>query len=138
MKTQRLIALSVAFLGCSLCLSAQKWAWTISIAIAIFQSRWDARLQCRNELGAWDNRSVSGTVQDNQNNALKDVRVELTDANGTSVGSAYTGPSGHFEFTRLSPGSYTVIATSGLAAGFRACGCQQLFQFRKCSHARRG
>ena len=30
-----------------------------------------------------DNRSISGTVQDTQNNRLKDVRVELTDANGT-------------------------------------------------------
>jgi tetratricopeptide (TPR) repeat protein len=30
------------------------------------------------------------------------------------VGSAYTGPSGRFEFSRLAPGSYTVVATSGL------------------------
>ena len=46
--------------------------------------------------------------------ALKDVRVELTDANGTVVTSSYTNPSGRFEFSRLSPGTYTVVATSGL------------------------
>jgi tetratricopeptide (TPR) repeat protein len=64
--------------------------------------------------GHGDSRSVSGTVQDTQNNGLKDVRVELSDANGAMVGSAYTNPSGHFEFTRLAPGTYTVVATSGL------------------------
>ncbi|HSK45679.1 MAG TPA: tetratricopeptide repeat protein [Candidatus Binatia bacterium] len=61
-----------------------------------------------------DNRSITGIVQDNQNNGLKDVRVELSDANGTMVGSSYTSPSGRFEFNRLLPGTYTVVATSGL------------------------
>jgi tetratricopeptide (TPR) repeat protein len=61
-----------------------------------------------------DNRSISGIVQDTQNNGLKDVHVELTDASGAMIGSAYTNPSGHFEFTRLAPGTYTVVATSGL------------------------
>lgn len=61
-----------------------------------------------------DNRSITGTVQDPQNNGLKDVRVELTDANGIMVASSYTNLSGRFEFTRLSPGTYTVVATSGL------------------------
>ncbi|HXA83775.1 MAG TPA: tetratricopeptide repeat protein [Candidatus Dormibacteraeota bacterium] len=61
-----------------------------------------------------DNRSVSGMVQDAQNNPLKDVHVELTDANGAVVGSSYTDPSGRFEFSRLSSGTYTVVATSGL------------------------
>jgi tetratricopeptide (TPR) repeat protein len=61
-----------------------------------------------------DSRSITGVVQDNQNNGLKDVRVELTDASGAMVGSAYTNPSGHFEFSRLAPGTYTVVATSGL------------------------
>ncbi len=61
-----------------------------------------------------DNRSISGTVQDTQRNGLKDVRVELSDANGVVVGSMYTGVSGRFEFSRLSPGTYTVIATAGL------------------------
>lgn len=61
-----------------------------------------------------ENRSITGVVQDNQNNGLTDVRVELTDANGSMIGSAYTNPSGHFEFNRLAPGTYTVIATSGL------------------------
>jgi len=61
-----------------------------------------------------DNRSITGIVQDNQNNGLKDVRVELSDANGAMVGSAYTNPFGRFEFNRLAPGTYTVVATSGL------------------------
>jgi tetratricopeptide (TPR) repeat protein len=61
-----------------------------------------------------DNRSITGIVQDNQNNGLKDVRVELSDANGAMVGSAYTNPSGRFEFNRLAPGTYTVVATAGL------------------------
>jgi len=61
-----------------------------------------------------DGRSISGTVQDTQNSGLKDVRVELTDSSGALVGSAYTNLSGRFEFTRLVPGTYTVVATSGL------------------------
>jgi tetratricopeptide (TPR) repeat protein len=61
-----------------------------------------------------DNRSVSGTVQDTQNNPLNDVRVELNDVNGAVINSAYTNSSGHFEFSRLSPGTYTVVATAGL------------------------
>ena len=50
--------------------------------------------------GHADNRSISGTVQDTQNNGLNDVQVELADANGAMVTSTYTNPSGHFEFTR--------------------------------------
>jgi tetratricopeptide (TPR) repeat protein len=61
-----------------------------------------------------DNRSISGTVQDTQNNGLKDVRVELSDANGAVVSSVYTSVSGHFEFAHLAPGTYTVVATAGL------------------------
>jgi Tfp pilus assembly protein PilF len=113
MKTQRLIALSVTFLGCSLYLSAQQMGMDPSRSPFPNQNGMPGSNAGINSVRG-DNRSVSGTVRDNQNNALKDVRVELTDANGTSVGSAYTGPSGRFEFTRLSPGSYTVIATSGL------------------------
>jgi tetratricopeptide (TPR) repeat protein len=64
--------------------------------------------------GHTDNRSISGTVQDTQNNVLKDVRVELADANGAMVASAYTNVSGRFEFNSVSPGTYTVVATSGL------------------------
>ncbi len=64
--------------------------------------------------GHADNRSISGNVQDTENNGLRDVRVELADANGSVISSGYTGPSGHFEFTRLSPGTYTVVATQGL------------------------
>jgi tetratricopeptide (TPR) repeat protein len=61
-----------------------------------------------------DNRSISGTVQDTMGNPLQNVRVELTDGGGTVVNSAYTGPSGRFEFTRVAAGTYQIVATSGL------------------------
>jgi tetratricopeptide (TPR) repeat protein len=61
-----------------------------------------------------DNRSITGIVQDNQSNPLKDVRVELTDGGGGVVNSAYTNSSGHFEFARVAAGGYVVVATSGL------------------------
>jgi tetratricopeptide (TPR) repeat protein len=63
---------------------------------------------------ARESRSIGGVIQDTQNNGLKDVRVELADANGAVVGSAYTSASGRFEFNQLAPGTYTVVATSGL------------------------
>ena len=47
-----------------------------------------------------DERSISGTVQDTQNNGLKDVHVELSDSTGAIVASAYTNASGRFEFNR--------------------------------------
>lgn len=114
MKTPRLIALSLAFVSCSLYLPAQRMGMDPSLPS---QSPFSApgsinnsgRNSPRNE-----SRSISGVVQDNQNNALNDVRIELSDANGAIVGSAYTNPSGHFEFTHLAPGAYTVVATSGL------------------------
>jgi tetratricopeptide (TPR) repeat protein len=61
-----------------------------------------------------DSASVSGTVQDMRNTPLKDVRVELANANGVVVSSTYTNASGSFEFDHLQAGSYTVVATAGL------------------------
>ncbi|HWG40366.1 MAG TPA: tetratricopeptide repeat protein [Candidatus Acidoferrales bacterium] len=118
MKTPRVIALSLAFVSCSLYLPAQRMGMDPSLPP-------QSQLPFPNQssiLGAHpgmsagrnDNRSITGTVQDNQNNRLNDVRVEITDANGSTVGSSYTNMSGHFEFDRLSPGLYTVVATSGL------------------------
>lgn len=63
---------------------------------------------------ARENSSISGTVQDIKNNPLKDVRVELTNMNGVVVNSTYTNAGGSFEFSHVSQGSYTVVATSGL------------------------
>ena len=61
-----------------------------------------------------ENGTISGTVQDMHHQPLKDVRVELTNANGVVVNSAYTNVSGNFEFSHVSQGSYTVVATAGL------------------------
>ncbi|PYP82531.1 MAG: hypothetical protein DMG65_26100 [Candidatus Angelobacter sp. Gp1-AA117] len=61
--------------------------------------------------------SLSGTVRTSDNKPLKDVRVELRDAQtGSNVGSTYTSSSGTFEFPRINSGVYEVIATSGLEA----------------------
>jgi tetratricopeptide (TPR) repeat protein len=61
-----------------------------------------------------DSGSISGTVQDMHNKPLKDVRVELTNANGVVVNSTYTNVGGNFEFDHVPEGSYTVVASSGL------------------------
>ncbi|HZD92993.1 MAG TPA: carboxypeptidase regulatory-like domain-containing protein, partial [Candidatus Sulfotelmatobacter sp.] len=61
-----------------------------------------------------ENGSITGTVNDTHNKPVKDVRVELTNSNGVAVSSAYTNSSGMFEFSRVAPGPYTVVATAGL------------------------
>jgi Flp pilus assembly protein TadD len=116
MKTPRVIVLSLAFLSCTLYLSAQRMGMDPSLPSQTpFSNQGGIRGNNSPFSGGHaDNRSISGNVQDTQNNGLKDVRVELTDANGVVISSAYTGPSGHFEFPNLSPGTYTLVATSGL------------------------
>lgn len=115
MKTPRAIALSVVFVSCSLYLSAQRMGMDPSLpSQSPFSSPGSMAGNSALSSARGDSRSISGVVQDNQNNGLKDVRVELTDASGAVVGSAYTNPSGHFEFSRLAPGTYNVVATSGL------------------------
>src|SRR5438270_5657849 len=100
MKTPRVIVLSLAFVSCTLYLSAQRMGMDPSLpAQSPFPNQ--GGLRGNNSPfsgGHTDNRSISGNVQDTQNNGLNDVRVELTDANGAVVSSAYTGPSGRFEF----------------------------------------
>jgi Flp pilus assembly protein TadD len=61
-----------------------------------------------------ENGAITGTVQDMHNKPLKDVRVELNNSNGVSISSAYTNSSGAFEFSRVAPGPYTIVATDGL------------------------
>src|SRR6185312_8207703 len=112
MKTPRLIALSLAFLGSTLYLSAQRIGMDSSLPPFPNQNTMPGSrpgLSPRGEM-----RTISGVVRDNQNNGLSDVRIELSDANGAMVASVYTNPSGHFEFNNVAPGSYTVVATSGL------------------------
>jgi Flp pilus assembly protein TadD len=116
MKTPRAIILSLGFVSCTLYLSAQRMGLDPSLpSQSPFSNQGSLRGNNSPMSGSHgDNRSISGTVQDTQNNSLKDVHVELTDANGIMVASAYTSVSGRFEFNRLSPGTYTVVATSGL------------------------
>src|SRR5579859_6187515 len=115
MNTPRAIVLSLGFVGCSLYLSAQRMGMDPSLpSQSPFSNQTGLRGNNSPMSAAHSDRSISGTVQDTQNNGLKDVRVELTDANGAMVASAYTNASGRFEFNRLAPGMYTVAATSGL------------------------
>jgi predicted Zn-dependent protease len=103
MKTHRLIGFALGFLSSSLCLTAQRMAQGPQ------QSPFSGQNSSRAE-----SLSISGTVQDTTNHPLKDIRVELTDASGIVVKAAYTNSSGSFEFSRVPPGSYHVVATSGL------------------------
>src|SRR5215472_1938481 len=115
MKTPRLIVLSLGFVCCSLYLSAQRMGMDPSLpSQSPFPSQGGLRGNAPGMSGHADNRSISGTVQDTQNNGIKDVRVEITDASGALIGSSFTNPAGRFEFSRLAPGTYLVVATSGL------------------------
>ena len=63
-----------------------------------------------------DFNSLSGTVTGADNRPLQDVRIELHDGStGSVIGAAYTNSGGSFEFDRLSPGTYQVVASLGLA-----------------------
>lgn len=116
MKTPRVIVLSLGFVSCSVYLTAQRMGMDPSLPSQSPFSNQSSPAGINSGLNAerGDNRSITGVVHDSQNNALKDIRVELTDANRAVVGSAYTSPSGRFEFSGLPPGTYTVVATSGL------------------------
>lgn len=116
MKTPRVIVLSLVFISCSLYLPAQRMGMDPSLPSQSPFPNQSAMPGANAGMtaGRNDNRSITGVVRDNQNNGMNDVRVEITDANGSTVGSSYTNPSGHFEFDSLSPGMYTVVATSGL------------------------
>jgi len=110
MKTYRVVFLALGFAGCTLSLMGQRMG--VDASQSPFSRQNPASVM--NPSRADNNRSISGTIQDTAGNPLQDVRVELADANGTVVNSAYTGPSGRFEFTRVASGSYQIVATSGL------------------------
>jgi predicted Zn-dependent protease len=109
MKTHRVIVLALGFSGCTLSLVAQRMG--VDPSQAPFSRPTSGSVMNPSRV---DNRSISGTVQDTMGNPLQNVRVELTDGGGTVVNSAYTGPSGRFEFTRVAAGTYQIVATSGL------------------------
>src|SRR3954451_17046178 len=113
MKTPRLIALSLAFLGSTIYLSPQRIGMDSSLPPFPNQNTMPGSRPGLNSPRG-EMRTITGVVRDNQNNGLSDVRIELSDMNGAVVGSVYTNPSGHFEFNSVAPGSYTVVATSGL------------------------
>jgi Flp pilus assembly protein TadD len=117
MKTPRVIVLSLGFVSCSFYLSAQRMGMDPSLpsqSQSPFSNQSVMPGAYPGMTARTDNRSITGIVQDNENNGLNDVHVELTDAGGAVIGSVYTNPSGHFEFGRVPPGVYTVVATSGL------------------------
>jgi tetratricopeptide (TPR) repeat protein len=58
--------------------------------------------------------SLAGTVVTADNKPVKDAHVELRGSNGSAVSSAYTNSSGMFEFPQVSPGTYDIVATSGV------------------------
>jgi len=103
-RNPRTSALLFAVLLCSICAVAQRPGFDPSASMprSPFSS------------GLHENASISGTVQDIQNKPLKDVRVELTDANGVVINSTYTNVGGSFEFGHVQQGNYTVVATAGL------------------------
>jgi tetratricopeptide (TPR) repeat protein len=101
MKNRVILALTI--LGCSLTLAAQRMSL-------------DPQQQYsqRGHNSSHENSSISGTVQDMNNQRLKDVRVELRDASGNVVNSTFTNSSGDFEFNLIAAGGYIVVATTGM------------------------
>ncbi|HZS28820.1 MAG TPA: tetratricopeptide repeat protein [Candidatus Angelobacter sp.] len=59
--------------------------------------------------------SITGTVQDMHNTPMNNVHVELTDGSGVVINSAYTNSAGKFEFSSVEYGTYSIVATAGLA-----------------------
>lgn len=60
--------------------------------------------------------SISGNITTIDNSPVKDARVEIRDmASGVMVGYGYTQRGGSFQLRNLRPGTYEVIATSGLS-----------------------
>jgi predicted Zn-dependent protease len=103
MTMHRVIGITLVFISCSLCLVAQRMGLDPQQApFSALHSR------------GTENHSISGTVRDTNNNPMNDVRVELTDSNGSVMNSTYTNHSGSFEFSPVPEGGYMIVATSGL------------------------
>src|ERR1700727_2805702 len=106
--TSRTIVFVLAFLGCSLSLTAQRMGLDPQSQQSPF-SKSNSRPNSRS-----DNNTISGTVQDMNNKPLKDVRVELRGSSSSPVDSAVTDASGNFQFSMVVAGPYTAVACSGL------------------------
>jgi predicted Zn-dependent protease len=106
--TSRTIVFVLAFLGCSLSLTAQRMGLDPQSPQSPF-SKSNSRPNSRS-----DNNNISGTVQDMNNKPLKDVRVELRGSGSSPVDSAVTDASGNFQFSMVVAGTYTVVAISGV------------------------
>jgi len=139
MKTPRVIVLALGFVSCSLYLTAQRMGMDPSLPSQSPFSSQSPMAGNHQGINAahMDNRSVSGVVQDTQNNPLKDVRVELTDANGTVVSSSYTNPSGRLS-SAISLRNVYGGRDFGPAAVFRARDASQFLQLSESSHPGRG
>src|SRR6185312_14941147 len=60
---------------------------------------------------------IAGTVHNQHNEPLKDVRIEIVPTMGVmgATATTYTDPAGGFEFSNLSYGKYVLTATLGVA-----------------------
>lgn len=103
MKIPRVVVSVLVLVVCSLSLSAQR------LGMDPQQAPFSRLNSSRGEI-----RTINGTVQDTNNRPLKEVRVELRDANGSVVNSMETNSSGSFEFSMVPAGTYLIVATSGL------------------------
>jgi len=104
MTKHRVIGIVLTFLSCSLYLAAQRMGVDPQ----------QPPMAALHSSHGTENRSISGTVRDTNNNPMNDVRVELTDWNGSLVNSTYTNNSGNFEFSPVTEGRYMIVATSGI------------------------
>src|SRR6266566_8804114 len=98
MTSPRVIVSILALLSCSASLPAQRMGMDPQ------QTPFSRLNSSRTET-----RTISGTVQDTNNNPLKEVRVELRDAAGSVVNSVDTNSSGNFEFSLIPAGTYMVV-----------------------------
>lgn len=104
----RVIVFTLTVLGCGLTLSAQRMTLENPPGPLSQNSSQQHTHNSR------DDGSISGTIQDMNNQRLKDVRVELRDANGSVVSSTSTNSSGDFDFSLVVSGNYIVVATAGM------------------------
>jgi tetratricopeptide (TPR) repeat protein len=97
----RVIVFTLAFLGCSISLTAQRMGMDPQAPFSQLNSSRPA------------NGSITGTVRDMSNKPIKDAEVELRNMGGSVVNSASTSSSGNFEFSLVASGTYMVVATAG-------------------------